>query len=576
MAMLELVFIFLFAVLGGVLATRFRQPTVLGLLFVGALTGPNALGIISNGEIINIVIEIGAVLLLFTVGIEFNLHKLTGLGIKPFFVGILKLSLVFFVGYQIAILLDLSNIVALYIGVILSITSTVIFIKVLEQKYLINREEIPLLVAVLIIEDIFAIFALTFFSGLQSNDFTPFALATSFLLSLAILLAVYLLLQKIIQPLMQLIMKYSTDDTLIFTALALCAGMSYLAHVMGLSPSIGAFLAGSIVASLPESKMFDKAIHPFILTFTSLFFLSIGTLINIEAIISGWYLVLIFFVVSIFIKYSSIAFSTFLSGYTSRQAIFSGIAMLSVGEFSILIAKEANALNVGIDFVSITAVVIVLSAAAMSFAIQYEERIYSITKKLVPKKISEDLVFTAIYLKEISASFTANKEQIKHLLSDWKILFKNLSFIMVFVAISFLVWTYGGPIRTYLISRGVIAFYWIIVFVIMIFAIPSIRIVQKIHSIEPIIKQIIKHLNPDDEEKKIVHSVIMSGILFVITVIVTYFFIFMQVSSTYQLIPFLLLGITIIYFVRSISYINNHFSEERKSYKEKLLKSKLF
>src|SRR3989344_3046319 len=147
---LDLLFVLLFSVLGGVLATRFRQPSVLGVLIAGAIVGPNALGLIQNKDVMSIAIEIGAILLLFLVGIEF------------------------FIGYFTALLFGLGSLKALFIGVLLSVTSTVIFLKILEQKGMIYRSEVSLLVAVLIIEDIFGVFALTFFSSLSSNsELTP-------------------------------------------------------------------------------------------------------------------------------------------------------------------------------------------------------------------------------------------------------------------------------------------------------------------------------------------------------------------------------------------------------------------
>jgi hypothetical protein len=126
--------VLIFAILGGVLAARFKQPTVLGLLLVGAAIGPHALGFVTDPKITNIAIDVGAILLLFTVGVEFNLKKLIGLGTKPIIISIIKLGLVFFAGYHAALLLGFDNLPALYIGVILCITSTVIFIKVIVQK----------------------------------------------------------------------------------------------------------------------------------------------------------------------------------------------------------------------------------------------------------------------------------------------------------------------------------------------------------------------------------------------------------------------------------------------------------
>src|SRR3989344_2771927 len=164
---IELGLIILFSILGGVLAVRFKQPSVLGLLIVGAIVGPYSLGFIKDTSLIEAAIEIGAILLLFTIGIEFSLEHLFNYGFRANIIAGIKLGTGFLLGYMASILLGFDVITSLYIGVILSITSTVIVIKILEQKGMSKRGEITLLITILILEDIFGVFALTFFSSLN-------------------------------------------------------------------------------------------------------------------------------------------------------------------------------------------------------------------------------------------------------------------------------------------------------------------------------------------------------------------------------------------------------------------------
>src|SRR3989338_9033364 len=211
----ELALILLFSIIGGVLAVRLRQPSVIGLILVGAVVGPYNLGLIKDVSLINNSIEIGAILLLFTVGIEFSIQRLLNLGVRVFFVAATKLGIVFFVSYYTSFLLGFSLITSIYLGVILSITSTVIVIKILDQKGMLKRQELPLLIAVLIIEDIFGVFALTFFSGLNTQvDLKPFNLFARLLLSLLIMLISYIVLRRILSRLISWLVKYSTEDTI--------------------------------------------------------------------------------------------------------------------------------------------------------------------------------------------------------------------------------------------------------------------------------------------------------------------------------------------------------------------------
>ncbi|MFH1917018.1 MAG: cation:proton antiporter [Nanoarchaeota archaeon] len=454
---IELVLIILFAIAGGVLAVRFRQPSVLGLILVGALVGPNALGLIKDTNLINIAAEVGAVLLLFAIGVEFSMKNFINLGTRGIAIAVVKLGSIILISLYLALILGLSFITSLYIGVILAVTSTVIMIKVLEQKGIANRKEVPLLITVLIIEDIFSIFVLAFFSSLNTRaDLELVSIITRLILSLAALLFVYLVLRKILRPAINWLIHYSAEDTITFVSLGLLAGMSYLALVLKLSPAVGAFLAGSIVASLPNSDSFKSSIHPFILTFTALFFFSIGTLVNFSAIHASIILILIFFFANILLKFVFMGFSSFLfTSFTGRSAVFSGLAMLSVGEFSLLIAKEAQPLNLGIDLISITAAVIVLSTFAMAFSLPHEETIYRLTTRIIPARVKREVGILSTYLNNISWQMVADVASASQRRKERKAITANLIVILTISCVAFLIWRFSG-LQTSLLSYFVI------------------------------------------------------------------------------------------------------------------------
>src|SRR3989338_7031400 len=123
---LELTIIALFSLLGGVLAVRLRQPSVIGVLLAGALVGPHALGLVKNEELLQFSIDMGGFLLLFLIGMEFSLAKLLKHGVRVLLIASAKLGIVFMVGYAIALLAGLGTLGAILIGTIFSITSTVI------------------------------------------------------------------------------------------------------------------------------------------------------------------------------------------------------------------------------------------------------------------------------------------------------------------------------------------------------------------------------------------------------------------------------------------------------------------
>jgi len=405
----ELFFAVLFAFLGSVLALWLRQPPVLGLLLAGALVGPNALNLVSHESAVNVFAEIGAVLLLFTIGLEFSVSKLGFFGVRVLSIAVTKMAFVFFFAFVVSRFLGFDYLTALYLGVILAITSTALMVKILQQKNLSGRSEVPLLVATLIVEDVFAVFALTFFSSLKSGGvgvariassqvFSSFELVMAVLQAVALLGIAYFLLLKVLKPFFERLAKFQSRETLPFIALALAGGMSFLASWFGLTPSIGAFLAGSLVASLPNGKLVENAVNPFTLAFSSIFFLSIGMLVNFNYIASAVGIVVVFIVLNLVLKFVGVSVSTYLYGFSSKSAVFSGLAMLSVGEFSLLIAREASvssALGVSsvssasVDLIGLTSVLVFTSALFTSVSVERFEGVHGFLARLLPRGVKE-------------------------------------------------------------------------------------------------------------------------------------------------------------------------------------------
>ena len=578
----ELGLILLFSVLGGVLAVRFKQPSVLGLLIVGAIVGPNSLGLIKDTGLIEAAIEIGAVLLLFTVGIEFSLQHLLNLGLRAILITVIKLGSVFLISYYISLFLGFGVITSLYLGVILSITSTVIVIKILNQKNLYNREETPLLIAVLILEDIFGVFALTFFSSIETKaELTPLSLFTDLIFSLTIMAIAYLILQRILKPVIKWLVKYSTEETITFASLGLCGGMSYLSLLLGLSPSVGAFLAGNIVASLPNSKMFEKAIHPFILTFTSLFFFSIGTIVDFSVVMGSISLILVLFFASIIIKFLSIGFGSYLfTNFTGRQAVFSGIAMISLGEFSLLIAKEANLVGLGIDLVSITATIILLSSIAMSYMLAHTEKIYNAIFLIMPIRAKDDMVQAAKFFNSVSFRMIKDRIRTRKVLVEWKTILNNLVAIFFIVIAAFFAWRY---FRSYLSGILPINLLFYLIAALLVFAIffPALNVFKNSKKlIEDMLKFFIR-IYPTEmaNEKKIFRNFILLSVAFAALFVFPSVFLLLELHPLYHLVVLLLVLLIIFYALRSSSLIhiieNKHaagFEKISKKYKVLLKK----
>jgi len=406
--------LFLCAIIGGIIATRFKQPAVFGLLLVGAIIGPNSLNLVQDGKIIQIMAEFGAILLLFIIGLEFDISKLMKIGIRPVLLGLLKFAIVLFFGYEATLLLGFSTKTALFIGVILSFSSTVVVVKVLEQKEMFSRKEVPFLIAVLIIEDILAVFVLTFFSGIKGSGTSLLSTFEHVLFAIAIMLLAYFVTIKTLKYGISIILKNSSDESVLaFLSLGIGALFSYFAFFLGLAPSAGAFLAGSLIASLPNAKEYGRVVRPYALIFTSIFFISMGALVDFGAIESNLPLIGVLIFTVVISRLIAVGFLTFLlANFRNEQPFFSSIAMVSVGEFSLLVAKESEKFGIGVDLVTITASIIFISAILMSIGINYSENIHSALKSKMPVRIKLKLERISSYMRkffdqiEIETSFT--------------------------------------------------------------------------------------------------------------------------------------------------------------------------
>ncbi len=396
--------LFFFALVGGVLASKFKQPMLMGLLLVGAFIGPHMLGLVEDTNMINMMIDFGAILMLFMIGLEFDLSKLRKIGLKAIIVGVLKSAIVVFVGFNVGLLLGLGVPTSLFIGIIIAFSSTVVIVKVLEQKELMNRQEVPLLIAVLIIEDILAVLILTFFSGMMDKNAGMINTAQNLVISMCSLIVVYMLFVKIVKPILVAILKDNmSEEVMTFLALTLCAGFSGLAYYLNLSPAAGAFLAGSIIASLSEAKSFEKAIAPYNLIISSLFFIAIGTLVNFASVKVNIMLILVLVLTVILTRLFAFGLIVYLfANFKGDKMFFSSMAMFSVGEFALLIAQQSKNFNIGIDLMSISAAIIFITAVLMSLTLNYSDRLYQPTSESVPYGWRKKMDRYAGYIKSLS------------------------------------------------------------------------------------------------------------------------------------------------------------------------------
>jgi len=376
------------ATIAGAIAIMLRQPSVIGLLVAGMIVGPHQLGLVGNVESIASFADVGAILLLFAIGLEFSMDSLKSLGAKAAILAATKMGIIMLLGYLAATLFGLSPITGMYLGAIFSITSTAIVSKILTEKNFSNRPEVPLLIASLIVEDIISIFILAVLSGISG---TGEEISFNFILSVANSLVIfgvfYLVLSKLLKIVLDWLSENRAEETLAFSALSMGVGLSFLAQIAGLPASIGAFLAGNLIASLKKADEFKQAIYPLIFVFSALFFLSVGMVVDLASIISNIWLVIGIAVFALVIKFMATHISYYFVEADSRSATFAGLAMLSIGEFSILIAQLSSKVVTEIDLIGITSALVLVTSLTTSLLIDESDFFWRKLRRAVPTKV---------------------------------------------------------------------------------------------------------------------------------------------------------------------------------------------
>ena len=365
------------------IALKFRFPAVIILILLGMLIGPKGFGIIENQELINLFAEIGGILLLFFIGLEFNFSKILKLGLIPLFIALIKLGIVFLIVYQASLLLSFSSFQALFLGLIISVTSTALTLRLLKEMKLGKSEELSTIVGISIIEDVIAIFLMAFISGLATGNLSTFDLTILFFKVIGVLGLSYWILSFLLSK----ILDRLTSESLYFLSFTLILGLVLLASLLKFSPSIGAFIAGSLIASTKKRKMIEEFLKNFGILFVSIFFLSIGMLVDPKFIFSNLTLILIFTLIALLAKFVGISFSSYFFGFSGLSATFIATSMLPLGEVSLLIAKEG--IRAGIlsaETLSIISSMVVITSLVSYPAILFHSKIYTFLSKILPKK----------------------------------------------------------------------------------------------------------------------------------------------------------------------------------------------
>jgi CPA2 family monovalent cation:H+ antiporter-2 len=372
------------------ICNRLRVPTIVGFLLTGILAGPYGLGLIKAVHEVEILAEVGVVLLLFTIGIEFSFRRLLQIKKSVLLGGSLQVLLTFWVTFVIARQLGQPTGVSIFIGFLISLSSTAIVLKLLQEKAVVDSPHGRTILGILIFQDIIIvpmILVTPLIAGATGDSGASlFVLVAK---GIGIIGLVIVSAKWIVPQVLYQIARTRSKELFLLSVIVICLAVAWATSSAGLSLALGAFLAGLIISESEYSHHALGNIVPFRDVFTSFFFVSIGMLLDVGFLFRQPGTIALITLGVLVLKSIIAGFATVLLGFPFRTAILVGLALGQVGEFSFILSKtgvEHGLLdgNIYQMFLAFS----VLTMAATPFIIALAPRIADIILLLpLPKRL---------------------------------------------------------------------------------------------------------------------------------------------------------------------------------------------
>jgi len=429
----DLCVIMLVASITSLLFKLLRQPVVLGYIVAGIIIGPYVIGDswVLNEDSVKTWGEIGVLFLLFAMGLEFSFKKLLKMGSTALIAaGVIVIGMMFF-GFVTGRLLGWNEMNSIFLAGMLSMSSTTIVFKALDDLKMRGQKFAKICFSILIVEDLFAIILMVLLSSVATTRTFEGTTVAYEILKLSAYLVLWFFVGIVVLPtFLRFFRNHMTDELLTILSIGLCLGMVLLAISAGFSSALGAFVMGSLLAETIEAERIENLIQPIKNVFGSIFFVSVGMMINPSQLVEFWKPILLITFVVILGQLIFATIGTLLSGQSLKVSVQTGFSLTQIGEFAFIIASLGISLGVtDTSLYPIVVAVSVITTFLTPFMIKAANPFYNKLEPHIPKS------FKLFIEKYANSRNTVSKEA-----EFTKLLKQSISHIIVYGTIVFFIY----------------------------------------------------------------------------------------------------------------------------------------
>jgi CPA2 family monovalent cation:H+ antiporter-2 len=395
---------------------RLKQPVVLGYILAGLVIGPHVpIPLVASPWVVHTLSELGVILLMFGLGLEFSLAKLFRAAPTAGITAILQCSLMIWLGYVATQLLGWSSMESIYAGAAIAISSTTIIAKAFDEQGITGSLR-EFVVAVLIVEDLVAVLLIAILTGVSTGAGVSAAELGETIARLAGFLIGLVALGLLVVPrAMRAVVSLGRAETTVVVAIAICFGCSLLASEFGYSVAMGAFVAGMLVAESGKAAAIEPLVHPVRDIFAAVFFVAVGMLIEPAQVAEHWLAIVVLTVLVVAGKIAGVSFGAFMTGKGTRMSVATGMSLAQIGEFSFIIAGVGLSLGaIGTHVYPVAVAVSAITTLLTPALIRRSDRFASFVDRKLPKRLQTFVALYESWLDKLRTSRGESRSRFRH------------------------------------------------------------------------------------------------------------------------------------------------------------------